>query len=96
MGTELQGDGETILVRVEVPEHFRDLLADTPTVFSRASFPDGTEAGVRLHMLRPVEGEERHGIIEVRIGEVPKAEMGDVIELVAGGVMRLRCVVAEP
>jgi hypothetical protein len=96
LGTELQGDGETILVRVEVPLPFRDLLADTPTVFSRAKFPDGTEAGVRLHMLKAVEGQERHGIIEVRTGEVPKVEMGDTIELVAGGVMRLRCVVAEP
>lgn len=97
----LKGDGETILVRVGVPEHFRDLLADTPTIFSRAKFPDGTEVGVRLHMLRAVKGQERRGIIEVRIievrnGEVPKVEMGDVIDLVAGGVMRLRCVVAEP
>lgn len=43
MGAELQGDGETILVRVEVPLVLRWMLMGTVTVFSRARFADGTE-----------------------------------------------------
>lgn len=93
----LQGDGETILVRVEVPPVARWMLMGEATVFSRARFADGTEAGVRLHMLLEVEGQERHGIVEVRTGEVPKGlTMGDGFDLVAGGMVQLHCVVAEP
>lgn len=93
----LQGDGETILVEVELEGSWRLLLRGRDTVFSRARFPDGSKAGVRLHMLDPVEGRPRNGIIEVRTGEVPKGlTLGDVIELTAGGVLQLRCVVAEP
>lgn len=92
----LQGDGETILVRVVAPPPFQSMLMGTPTVFSRAKFPDGSEAGVRLHVLRAVMGQERLGVLEIRTGFVPKGlGMGDAIELVAGGVMRLHCVVAE-
>ena len=45
----LQGGGETILVRFEVPKELRQLFEDTPTIFSRARFADGSIEGSRLH-----------------------------------------------
>lgn len=96
MGAELQGDGETIRVRVEVPKRYEALLADTATVFSRARFIDGSEAGVRVHLLRAVEGQDRLGVLEVRTGEPPASLwMGDLIVLTAGGEMVIQCWVAE-
>ncbi len=92
----LQGDGETILVTVEVPKPFRYLLADTPTVFCRAKLPDGRSVGARLHMMAELPGEPRHGIIEIRDEGPPvETKKGDLIELGVVGHMVLRCTVAE-
>lgn len=95
----LHGDGETILVRLEVPKELRELFADEPTVFSRARFPDGSLESARLHVLAAAKGEERHGILELvgrpRGGYPKETAKGDKIDLTAGGKVILSCWVAE-
>lgn len=99
MSHPLQGDGETILVRFEVPKELRQLFEGTPTIFSRARFADGSIEGTRLHALAAVEGEDRHGVLELvlRPHRSPPKETrkGDKIELTAGGMVILTCWVAE-
>ena len=53
-------------------------------------------AELKSRVMRAVAGQERHGILEVRIGEAPKElGLGDLIELTSKGELVIRCWVAE-
>lgn len=95
----LRGDGETIVVRVDVPAHLARSFAGRATAFSVARFADGSKSSVRLHMLDEVAGEPRHGMLELvgaPAGKPPESlAKGDRVELIAGGTVILTCWVAE-